>query len=188
MSTRMTYAQIDINSVPDGELWPSVVPLLTGPEAVRAARRLWRFAMGATYSGNVVVTSGNRHTWTHWQGNALELRVNPDQGWRHFIHDLSHLFVTRANPGIKPHTTFHARFEKRLVREVVKRGWLDGRLRDVPAVKAAATLNERHADKLKAIDSRLVQWERKHKRAERALQKLRRQRSYYNKALSASHF
>lgn len=179
---RNLYAPIDIHKDEPAPAWPSEVPDLTGPEAIRAARRLWRFSMGNTLELDVVLTSGNRYNWI--RGN--ELRVNPDRGWRNLVHDLSHLFVSRANPGERPHSKFHARFEAKLVREVIKRGWLSGSLRDT--VKAAVVqtvpgLDDRRRDKLTRIEARIVSWARKQKRAERALAKLTKQQRYYTKAL-----
>lgn len=184
---RKHYAEIDVKAR-SAPAWPEVVPTLTGPEAVRAARRLWRFAMGETFAGEVTLTSGNRFTWTYWPKGAahIGLRVNADKGWRELVHDLSHLFWTRANPGERPHSKFHAAFEGKLVREVIRRGWLDGKLRDdEPEAVAAPDLDDKRRAKLARLHERAEKWERKQQRAERALAKIAKQIRYYEKALAA---
>jgi hypothetical protein len=159
---------------------------MTAPEAARAARRLYRFALGRTFTGRVIVTRGNRRSWLI--GNTL--KVNPEHGWRELVHDLSHDFVYRENPGERPHSKFHARFEAKLAREVVRRGWLDGKLRDkVPAQSgepARSSLADRQRDTLSRIDASIERWEKKHKRATRALAKLANRRRYYAKALGVA--
>jgi len=120
------------------EAWPGYdpvakchhLPALTFPEAARAARLLWRYALGSTLRLRVVETSGNRRTWIY----DGELRVNPELGWNELTHDLSHLFQRVRDPTTTPHSKEHARLELRLVR----RGWLDGRLKDAPRPAAAA--------------------------------------------------
>jgi hypothetical protein len=184
MSTSKIYQPIDIKAS-EAPIWPAVVPELTGPEATRAARRLWRFAMGEVFESAVKITSGNRYNW-YRRGT---LYLNPDRGWKHLLHDLSHLFVQRSNPGVKPHIKFHARFEAKLIREVIKRGWLDGRLRDKPAAAIEAPapgLNDKRQAKLTRIEAALVRWESKQKRAQRAIAKLVKQQRYYVKALAGS--
>lgn len=178
------YAALDIDSAPKLETWPAAIPPLTGPEAARAARRLYRFAMGRTFGGDVQVTSGRRYNWLR-RGTLV---VNPDRGWRHLVHDLSHLFVYLCNPGERPHSRFHERFEAKLVREVLRRGYLDGKLRDKPkagTARAKPALDDKRRAKLDRIEARMVSWERKHARAARAIAKLERQRRYYAKALGA---
>lgn len=181
---KTAYAPIDIHA-DSASAWPAEIPELTGPEASRAARRLWRFAMGKTFEGKVELTSGNRYTSTFWprDSNTIALRVNPTKGWRELIHDLSHLFVSRANPDERPHSKFHAAFEAKLVREVIKRGWLDGRLRDAEPV--APSIDDKRQLKLQRTDEALLRWERKRMRAVRAMAKLQKQRRYLEKALAS---
>jgi hypothetical protein len=150
--------------------WPAVLPPLTAPEAVRAAKRLYRAFLGQTYQGDVTVTSGARYTrWLHGR-----MVVNPGDGWKVFIHHLSHAFYWLANPGERPHSKDHARVERQMITEVLKRGWLDGKLREAP--RPALTAVEMHERKLAALDIRLQRWETKAKRAATAIKKLHAQR------------
>ena len=89
--------------------WPQEVPALSFPEAQRAARRLYRWALVRTYSGRVIETAGNRYTWMR----RGDLFVNDEQGWKRMVHDLSHLFWEKANwgEGVRPHERGHARFD-----------------------------------------------------------------------------
>jgi hypothetical protein len=182
MTVKSAYDPIDIHTAAPG-LWPQTIPPLTAPEAERAVRRLWRFAMGQTLEMPIKFTSGNRYTWVH----NYEVRVNPGRGWRHLIHDLSHLFVSRANYNEKPHSKFHARFEAKLVKEVIKRGWLEGKLRDAPKPPPPPVqLDDKRREKLDRLQQRALAWERKQKRAERALAKIRKQARYYERVLNAA--
>jgi len=155
--------------------WPKDVPPLTGGEAIRAAGRLWRWARGYTFAGEIRETSGNRYTWT----SRGVLLVNPSHGWKRFIHDLSHLFWQQANRDqeVRPHEKGHGRLELRMIKEVLRRGWLDGRLRSEP--RPAATRGEITERRYRAVLSREETWSRKLARAENALRKVRRQRRYY---------
>lgn len=158
-------------------LWPEGQLPMTDGEAARAARKLYRYAMGQTFDGEVEVSSGNRQTklerdqstWT--KGKMI---VNPSKGWHHFVHSLSHWFYWHANPGEKPHTKDHARFEAKLVKEVLKRGWLDGRLK-VEEPPPESTDDKRLA-RLVRIDLLIQKWDKKACRAEAALAKLHAQR------------
>jgi len=168
------YDPIDIHKE-KAPLWPDFVPPLTAPEAIRAAKRLWRYSLGMTYVGKIHVGTGNR---INWYGNGT-LTVNPSRGWKAMVHELSHYFWRRANPGERPHSKHHARFETKLVKEVLKRGWLEGVLRDKAPVKEAHA----RAKKLALIEAGIERWEAKAKRARTALAKLAKKRTYYLKAL-----
>lgn len=151
--------------------WPSEVPALTAEEAVRAARKLWRWGMGRRFTGRVEVTSGNRRTWTR-SGTLL---VNPGHGWVGFIHDMSHLLWWAANDSdTRPHEKGHAKLELAMRKLALRRGWLDGKLRSKP--KPPKPPVDQRAEKLSAIVVRMDRWLAKKRRAERALAKLARQR------------
>lgn len=172
------YQPIDIHAKqPDA--WPDIIPRLTGEEAERAARRLWRFALGETYDGKVRVASGNRYNWFRHG----ELVVNPGRGWRALVHDLSHYFVSRENPAMRSHSKFHAKFEAKLIREVLRRGWLEGKLKTPE--KPAPTLQDKRRHELELIEAGIDRWQKKLTRAERAIAKLRKRQRYYEKALDA---
>lgn len=153
--------------------WPSNVPPMTDRIAITAAKRLFRWATGHRLKRAVVVTSGNRSTW----GYGNELRVNPSAGWRTFVHHLSHWIDTLAwsQRGRKPHDRSHARFELRMVREVLKRGWLES---PAPVEKPKPSLIEQRAAHAVAMHARAV---RRLKLAETIETKWRARVKYYAK-------
>jgi hypothetical protein len=156
--------------------WPRSTPVLTADEAVKAAKRLLRFALKRTFE--VKVTSGNRHTWVRYG----ILYVNPENGWHDLVHDLSHFAHQRLHPGERPHSRRHASLERRLVKEVLTRGWLDGRLK-----KAVRLPKPKPDPRVVAYDRilvRIANWERKAKRAETALKKLNRQKKRFERDMS----
>ncbi len=149
VSRRDYYARVNA-------AWPEQVPALTAEEAVRAAKRLWRFATGSR-AVRVDVTSGNRRTArVGGEGPGKDwLRVNPDRGWHGLVHALSH-WAAWAVPAKAlgaahahergQHTKAHARLELRMVKQVVARGWLDGRLKDKAPAPAAPAAPQQKAD------------------------------------------
>lgn len=147
--------------------WPQGdLPALTPEEATRAVRKLYRFGTRRTWRGPVKLTSGIRHTWCRrgvWY-------VNPADGWRTIVHALSHW----CGGG---HGAAHARLELRMIKEVQRRGWLDGALQDPerPPIPARDRRAERHAQAAAAV----IRWERRVSRATRALAKARRRLRYY---------
>jgi hypothetical protein len=152
--------------------WPENVPKLTAEEAVRAAKRLYRFERGYTWRGPVKVTSGRRSSAI--RGGVII--VNPIGGWHELVHLLSHYL----SPG--KHGADHARCELRLIKEVIRRGWLDGKLRSEPKPAAPApTPDDVRAEKKARIEERIARWESKKRRAETALKKLRKSLRYYEK-------
>jgi hypothetical protein len=167
-------------------VWPDTRPPLTGPEAITAAKRLWRMATGKPCPYRVVVTTGARTgRWIIRGGygtrlvrddkaRALVLIVNPKAGWHEFVHSLSHKAHRKLHPGAPDHDDLgrHAFVERTMIAHVVASGWLDGRLKRPD--KAVEKIDVRAAQ-AKRVDAAIVRWERKARRAERALAKLRRQ-------------
>lgn len=153
-------------------LWPADIRErpLTALEAIRAACKLYRFVTGRTISAkHVRLTSGNRST----DIRSGVLFVNPQgakrdthRGWEALVHDLSHRLINTAHGGE------HARLEIRMIKEVVKRGWLDGTLRDAPKA-AAPAVDPRNVKRARTVAA-IARWETKARRAENALRKLRR--------------
>jgi hypothetical protein len=189
MKASERYEAIDIHN---GSVWPDPLPTLTEPEAIRAAKRLWRWAEGSTLQLPIVITSGNRYNWTAWEGHQQVLRVNPSAGWPRLAHDLSHLFWRRANPGARPHEKGHARFEAKLIKEILKRGYLNGALRDAPKADVPAeALSPEDAKlavklaELARIEAAIDRWSRKAERARRAMNKLEGRRKYYARKVAA---
>jgi len=151
--------------------WPEQVPPLTSEEAVRAGRKLYRFALKRTFKGPVRVTSGNRYAWVR----RGEMIVNPEHGWKGLVHLLSHY----CEQG--PHGSDHARMELRMIREVKRRGWLTGNLKrpETPPV-----IRDARKERYERVLARLVSWEAKLLRAERAIAKLLRQKRYYERSVA----
>ena len=173
-TTKQLYAAIDA-TWPEGEL-----PIPTDWEVVRAASRLYRWARGTACPHEIKATSGNRRTWI--RGGVLY--VNPNcrddhgGGWRSFIHDLSHALDLEP----EGHSKHHARLERRMVAEVIKRGWLDGRLR---REEKAPKVDDKRAAELARIEAAMQRWESKRRRAENALKKLAKRQRYYSRAVEA---
>lgn len=203
VNRRSVYADIDLHrskapAWPDGDL-----PKLTGDEAIRAAKRLWRNAVGKAWPGTWKAGRGNHRT--HPRGTVF--LVNPGQGWRDMVHDLSHSAYKRlTTPGgtwaiIKGrriptcsasklanyqhvkrrtaggnrihHSDAHAELEREMIRMVIESGWLDGTLK---VIKAIPERPDPIIAKHARILNRIKAWETKAKRAATALRKLRVER------------
>lgn len=161
--------------------WPANVPALTADEAIRAARKLYRFGMRRTWTGDVVVTSGNRYTWI--RGGVLY--VNPERGWHGLVHLMSHYCHDRTHPETHGHNAAHARAELRMIKEVVRRGWLDGKLRTPEKQEpTAVTPLDSRIMRRQRIEQRIKRWTTKAKRADTALRKLRRQLRAIERAIA----
>jgi len=161
--------------------WPENVPELTGPEAVAAAKRLYRFAMKRAWKGTWKLTSGRRYTWPR----GRTFYVNPARGdglhggWRDLVHMMSHYCHREQFPRAKPHGANHHFLEKEMVAYVIKSGWLDGRLRPklgTPRPKPGRIVR---------LDASLKRWTTKLRRAETALRKLTRQRARLARQIGA---
>jgi len=88
---RSRYDDIDVHQLylrqTAPAAWPAgTLPTLTRDEAIRAAKRLWRQAVGLSWPGEWVAGIGNHRT--RRRGNRFV--VNPRGGWPELIHDLSH--------------------------------------------------------------------------------------------------
>lgn len=155
--------------------WPEVVPELDGPEAVAAAKRLYRFAMKRPWRGKWKIVSGNRYTWTH-QGVFC---VNPKytgrgavNGWHDLVHFMSHYCFQRLHPDRRPHDSRHLYLERDMVEYVIKSGWLEGKLK--PRAKSP---RDKTAEKAARLAASTKRWTTKLRRAETALRKIARQRA-----------
>jgi hypothetical protein len=113
--------------------WGGVQPVLTPEDSIKAAKRLYRAAMGKPWTGVVMLTSGRRYTWVR----DRVLFVNPDmrqadcRGLRAMIHDLSHYAHSKLHPNDSPHSPRQARLEGRLVTYALKSGFHEGRVRKI---------------------------------------------------------
>jgi hypothetical protein len=106
-------------------------PILSGPESIAAAKKLYRHAMGKSWPGEWKLVSGRRYTWPR----RGVFYVNPDhrgtqRGLRQIIHLISHYCHHRLHPHDKPHSIRQARLEAKLVDFAIAREcWLDGKLK-----------------------------------------------------------
>lgn len=173
----------------DPGLWDRLVnerfgaaqPILSGPESIIAARKLWRHATGKPFAGKIRLTSGNRYTSV----DGRVMSVNPDKqeqqarGLRALIHDISHEAHRRLNPRDSAHSARQARLEGRLVTFALTRGFVDGALkRDPPAPKPKPSLiQQRHA----RMVSRRDKWAKELERAKRLLAKAERELRTYER-------
>ena len=172
----MSNRYVSVNGAwPDGEL-----PIPSPQEALSGAKRLYRLVMGHKWRGKWQLTSGKRYTWP---ANGV-YHVNPNGryfgGWRDIVHLMSHQCHRRLYPRHKPHDGrgTHAFIERTMIEHVVKSGWLDGKLKrpEKPKPDVQQARQQR-------VLARIEKWQAKHKRAETALKKLKRQARYYkNKA------
>lgn len=162
--------------------WPENVPPMTAAEGVRAARRLYRFVTGKTWTGPVKVVSGRRDNDVrrgvmYVSPSGVRDRQTGRHAWDRLVHDLSHRFAHFTDID-SSHGGEHARLERRMVKEVVERGWLDGALKS--EAKPEPTYEETIADErlttLARIDVLIEGWERRSKRALNALKKLHARR------------
>jgi|GEM_PF-1534014 len=160
-----------------GETWPETVPALTRDEAARAARRLYRYVMGRKFVGEVIQATGNRYTRVRHRQIVLNPEHATEGGWKGLIHMLSHYLAPELR-----HGGDHARLERRMIGQVLRRGWLEGKLKRAPKPKPEI---DPRAEKLARCEAAIVRWERKLGRAQRALAKLKRKRARLLKARPA---
>jgi hypothetical protein len=85
---------------------------------------------------------------------------------------------------LKPHSKDHARVERKMIEQVVRRGWLEGKLKREP--KPEPTKVERLEKQLKAVDSLIKTWESKERRARNALKKLAARRRHLVRCIEKS--
>lgn len=165
------------------ERWDGQQPVLSPEDSIKAAKRLYRQAMGRPWTGPVKLTSGNRYTWVR-HGFLV---VNPDmpqrdcRGLRAMIHDLSHYAHSRLNPNDAPHSRKQAQLEGRLVTYAINAGFAEGRVRRIgpePKPKAPPApapkpdvVAQRYARKVARRDK----WQRELERAQRLLAKAERE-------------
>lgn len=163
------------------EVWDALVnskfegqPILSAEESVAAARKLYRHAMGRTWTGPVRVVSGNRYTWVR----DGVLSVNPDKrefhtrGLRSIIHDLSHYCHSRLHPKDAPHSRRQARLEAKMAKFAIDRGWHEGKpVRTVRAKAEQAEAPKPKVDVVKVRYQRIVarrdKWAKEMERAKR---------------------
>lgn len=176
------------------------IPKPTNEEAIAGVKKLYRFMFGESWSGEVKIGTGSTKTYPHggvlwvnpdrkWYGTN---RV-PDAGWKDIVHLMSHYGHWKLNPGVRPHGRQHAQLEIRLIKEVLKRGWLAGSLRRPakpdPEPLAHAAVDPKvsaRAERLRRVEERLRRWQTKAKRAKTAIAKLERSRRGLQRAQAAA--
>ena len=172
--TRQDYDRMDGS-------WPETIPAVTFVELTVAYRRLRKkFVPGRRdLPMKFIRTSGRR-----WSGvqcvqypkDFLEVRLNPDRGWKDFVHWLSHNFAGG-------HGERHLRMEWKMIQHVIKSGWLEGRLkRDQKAARPKPPLVERRAANAKRA---LERAEHAAANADRRVRKWRRKVTYYERSIAA---
>lgn len=119
--------------------WPETIPVLTGPEAVSAAKRLYRFGLKRVWKGKWKLTSGRRYTWprggTFYVNPHRENRSEAKAGWQDLVHMMSHYCHSRLHPNHRSHDGRHHFLEKEMVSYVIRSGWLEGKLRHPKVTK-----------------------------------------------------
>lgn len=109
--------------------WGGLRPILSPEESLAAAKKLWRHAVGKSWSGKWALTSGRR--------SSRPLRgvfyVNPDErgerGLRELIHSISHVAHQRLHPNDAPHSIRQVQLESRLTKFAISRRWHEGSLK-----------------------------------------------------------
>lgn len=168
--------------------WPATMPALTEQEAISAARRLYRFGMKKKWPYPIAMDRKMRGRSVSFRvdNSRPVMTINTRKGWHGLVHSMSHRCHERLNGRTKnysAHDFRHAWIEREMIKHVVGSGWLDGRLRREPKPKPQRDpAQERRARTQAAIE----RWERKAKRAENALRKLRRRQAYYERTTAAA--
>lgn len=141
------------------ETWQktSKVPL-TEEAAIRVLRKLSRhFKVG-------LHCKPENHRFVPRNPTNLYLGVvNVNRGWASLIHHFSHyLWYYRKPAGERNHTKEHGRWERRVTKYVIARGWLSGKLDDPPKVsKPEPTVSEVRSEKIDRRREQIARLERK---------------------------
>ena len=151
--------------------WPNEIPPLTRDEAAKAVQRLWKKFGNIGWTPRLAPEKVRR-VWIPAKPPFNTLH----RGWRRLVHDMSHRIARHLHPNRPPHDLRHEWLEGEMVEYVLSTDWLQGGLK--PKEKPARPAQELRYERVLV---RLASWERKAKRAENAIKKLRRQKAYYEK-------
>ena len=145
--------------------------------ARRVLKALYLHIMEEPFTGMIDV----KHKGRSWVYRTYAI-VNTARGWWLAVHDLSHDLHKMKHPDLRPHDAKHAYLERAMIGEIVRRGWLDeAKERSSPKPKAKRNLQaERQANVLACLST----WERKKRRAEAAIKKLKKRARYYDQRLA----
>lgn len=133
--------------------------------AEKFVKKSWRKIMKGKFPYKIEFTSGNRHTWVY----RNVCRINPDKGWKEIVHLWSHYLGRRKR--FKPHGNEHLCVE----RDCTDLAIAEFVGKQTPEKPKPSVTETRAAN----VDKRLLAWQRKLKRAQTAIQKLKRQQKYY---------
>lgn len=175
----------------DRDLWNRLVnsrfgsdrPVLSGPESIKAARKLYRHATSKTWTGPTALTSGNRITWIR----SGVLTVNPNWsrgngGLREIIHAISHYAHRRLHPNDAPHSIRQARLEAKLAKFALRAGFLDGKLAAKPkAEKPKPEKPDPIRQRYQRMVNRRDKWAAELERSKRLLAKAEKERRAYER-------
>ncbi len=146
------------------DAWPDDMPVPTGPEAIKGAKRLYKRAMGRPWKGPVKLTSGRNHTWIRRGVLVVNPNETNDWGWKGIVHSISHYAHMRLNPNLRPHDAKQAYLERDLAEYAVKSGFLGGKLksRAKPKVKESVVVTRAmKAEKMLALHQKKLKREQK---------------------------
>ena len=141
--------------------------------AASYCRAMYKKATGRKLHYDIRFGSGNRRTWTR---NGV-LTVNPDQGWHDINHDFTH-WIERRTTG-EAHSDHHLQLEREGALMIRRRFLTEG-----PEPKVEKPKRDLVAERAARVDAGIDRWEKKLKRAQTALKKLKRKKRYYERALS----
>lgn len=199
------YTDIDLHR--RSSAWPaSTPPIMTGEEAVRAAKRLWRRFAGKAYPGKWIIEQGRGYA----NSDHLGFHIYPSQGWEGMVHSLSHrlyfslvtvtrssLTTAKARENYKHvkrfdtagrnihHSDAHAELERAMIKMVVDNGWLDGRLHPKPrAPRPKKPAPDPLQVELDRVVARRKAWKTRLRRAKTTLATLAKREAYLKRKIA----
>lgn len=161
---------------------PEVMPPITRYEAERASRLLVK-RFGKRRDGSPAMLYDVRPPKVRRCWISHVPTRDHFKGWGRLIHDVSHDIFERRHPNARPHDGGHATLERELAQAVVEFGWLEGTLKETKS--PPLTVEQKRQTRMLRILAGIERWERKLKRAENALRKLRRRKAALKPLLNA---
>jgi hypothetical protein len=104
-----------------------------------------------------------------WASSKPTRSADHDHGWGRMIHDASHYVFRLRHPNARPHDGGHAKLEREMAEYAATR-LIPAFIEHQTVKKVRPTLSEKVAH----TQDLIIRWERKAKRADTALKKLRR--------------